>query len=178
MPGSRHAWNHSSPVLSLAGVWCSKLHILKSLAGLCLAQFSLRKAVVCLHRYLEFMLKHSKTCRPGYLPSVHASVPCCWTGTQWPQWAFCPWRGKILSSKYTPGMGVISSSVTQGIPTLRHLVGTLQHWSFSHSLLFPNFVHEKGPLPFVALQLISPLIQSPKPHICHILSLQLCKLFS
>lgn len=57
--------------------------------------------------YSEKLLRFSALCTHLW--------PCCWGLLNGSQLAFCPWRGKIRSSKCTLGGGGISFSATQGI---------------------------------------------------------------
>lgn len=120
-----------SYVLSLAGIWDSKLQILKDQARCRPTLLLWRRAsrrCTQQHSVPEKQSQASigawslwwstvKSCDQVILPSECASA----LDVQWllncAQQAFCPWRGKILSSKYTPGRGAFSPSATQGIPT-------------------------------------------------------------
>ena len=102
---------------------------------------------------------------------------------EWPldgtRQAFCPWRGNTTSSRCTLGRRAFSPSRTQGIPIPWHFVQTLLHHCLSCSLpLSLTSLHKKGSLLSLALQLFCPPIYIPKPCICHVLSLQLCRLLS
>lgn len=118
-----------SCVLSLGQGYDSKLQIFKSSAKLGFTSVLWRRALwhaghhpvpekwVLSAWWLDSIVMHNEKLRPGYLPSEDASAPA----TEWPLsdfwWTLCPWRGRIPSSKGTPGGESLSPSATQGIPS-------------------------------------------------------------
>ena len=77
------------------------------------------------------------------------------------------------------GKHLFSPSVTQGIFTPWCLAQTLCIApSPTLSLFSLTSLYKKGSLPFEASQVFSPPIHISEPCICHVLSLQLCRLFS
>ena len=81
--------------------------------------------------------------------------------------AFCPWRGKICSSKCTLGRGMISLSVTQGINSLQLIVQSLPAMLSPVLSFFLTLLLTKVSLPFLAQCLSCLTIQESKSGICH-----------
>ena len=150
----------------------------ESLAMLCLAPFYPRKAIAGhAHSGRSLLWCIAKSCDQVICPLLEPLSPAVEWLFSGSQWAFYPWRSKIGSSKCSPGRRVISLSATQEVPSACCVD---PKWCcLSHSLpLSQTLLHETCSLSFVAPGLFSSPVHGYKPCICHIISFQLCKLFS
>ena len=121
--------------------------------------------------WLKSIVAHSKKLLQGYLPSVHTSVPPDEHCSMAPSWPLFLKRQNVIFQIYP----IISPSVTQGISSPQLIVQSLPA-ALSCSLPLPDFAPQKGSLPFQAAWLSSPPVHCSALPICHVLSLQLCRL--
>lgn len=120
-----------SCVLSLATSWDSKQQILKDTVKLGPTPLQGRRALqhctwhcsvpekqlhACVE-CLESMLKHRKKLPQVVCPLCVPLAPAVEQTRSALRQVFCPWRGNTPASKCTPGKGMFSPRVTQGIPT-------------------------------------------------------------
>lgn len=128
----------------------------------------------CIQRFKSIMA-HSKKLL-GFLPPVCTSDPV--TKIQWLSAGLASWKDKIPSFQSTPGRGEISTCATQGLSSLWLTVQSLSTGLSSTFSLSLALLLEKRCLTFVAQQLSFPSFHGLESRICHVLSLQLCRLFS
>lgn len=92
-----------------------------------------KAAAQCTHSGWSPLWCRAKSCDQAICP-LHVTVPASeqvFNDPPPPQWALCPWRGKVHFQMYFRGKyifkctlagGAISSSATQTIPSLQHIV--------------------------------------------------------
>lgn len=103
----------------------------------------------------------------GYLPSVHTSVPAELSGSQL---TFCPWRGKIRSSKCMMGKQHCLPHVTQRVSWSWLTVCSPPAGVSPALSLFLTLLLERVPAPSGLLGFPPLPVHGSKPCICHILS--------
>ena len=104
------------------------------------------------------------------------SVSCCWVAALYHlEQLLSLKRQNTLFQMHSKKGNVLSQCDPEDLHTIAPCLNPAVSPTLS---LFLTFVHEKGFHPFVVLQFFSCWIHVSEPGICHILSLQLCRLFS